>query len=617
MRRASGVICFHEVEHSILSDNEPHGIRCHSVIRRECEVLSLTTLKRKETQMAERAQAIAQRLPQKRTAWIALENHHRKIRQLHMRDLFAGDLKRGERMSAEDAGIYLDYSKNRITEQTIKLFTQLAVESGLQARIDSMFRGEKVNITQNRAAMHVALRSPRGTRAFVDGQNVAPQVQGVLDKMSLLCTRVRRADWKGHTGKPIRNIVNVGSGESALGPMMACEALKVYSDRSMSVRFVTSADRCDLAETLRDLDASETLFVICSRSFTEAETMTNANSARAWLVSGLGGDESSVRKHFLAVSQNVDAVVKFGIDAANIFPVWDWVGEHYSMDSTLGLSMMLAIGPENFRDLLNGFHQMDMHFLATPFERNIPVLMGLLTVWYVNFFGVQTMAVSPYEHYLSRFPAYVQQLTMGSNGKRITLIGTEVTQHTGPVYWGTPGTNGHHSFYQLILQGTTLIPCDIIAFAKSPNPDGRNHDLLLAHAFAQGEAMAFGKSADEVRADGTPDWLVPHRVCDGNRPSNTILVERLTPETLGKLICLYEHAVFTAGVIWNINSFDECGGEFGEELAHRILPELEAIDEPQVEHDSSTNALIRRYRRLKKQNDGTLSALISRPETYE
>lgn len=549
--------------------------------------------------MAENAQAIAQRFPPRRSAWIALENHYRKIRHLHMRDLFAEDSRRGERMSVEGAGIYLDYSKNRIADHTIKLLTQLAIESGLQARIDAMFRGERVNTTQNRAALHIALRSPRGTSAFVDGQNIAPQVQGVLDKMSLFCNRVRRAEWKGHTGKRIRNIVNIGSGPTALGPIMAYEALKVYSDRSMTFRFVANVDSSNFAENVRELDPSETLFIICSRSFTGSEIMTNACSARAWIVSGLGGDERSVAKHFVAVSQNADAIAKFGVEGTNLFPLWDWVGDHYSIESAVGLSTMLAIGPESFRELLSGFHQMDMHFLATPFDRNIPVLIGLLTVWYVNFFGVQTIAVLPYEHYLSGFPAYLQQLTMGSNGKRITLIGTEVTQPTGPVYWGETGTTGHHSFYQLIHQGTRLIPCEFIAFGKSPNQTGRLRDVLLANVFAQSEALAFGKSTDEVKAEGTPDWLVQHRVCNGNRPSNTILAERLTPETLGRLIALYEHAVFTQGVIWNINPFDEWGVEFGEELAQRLLPELEATEEPELRHDSSTNALIHRYRKLR------------------
>lgn len=503
-------------------------------------------------------------------------------------------------MALEGAGLYLDYSKNRITDHTIRLLIQLAVESGLHARIDAMFRGEKINITQNRAALHVALRSPRGATAFVDGQNVVPQVQGVFDKMSQFCNRVRRGDWSGHTGKRIRNVVNIGAGGSALGPAMAFEALKAYSDRSMTFRFISNVDSTDFFESIRDLDPSETLFIVCLHSSAAVETMANAYSARAWLVSGLGGDESSVPKHFVAVSANADAAVRFGISASNTFAQWDWVGEHYCLDSAVGLSTMLAIGPDHFRDLLNGFHQMDTHFLSAPLDRNIPVLIGLLTIWYVNFFGVETVAVLPYEEYLSRFPAYVQQLTMGSNGKRITLIGTEVTQPTGPVYWGAAGTNGQHLFHQLLLQGTRLIPCDIIAFGKSANPIGQHHDLLLANAFGQSEALAFGKSPEQVKAEGTPEWLVPHRVCDGNRPSNTILAEQLTPATLGKLIALYEHAVFTEGVIWNINSFDEWGVECAEELARRILPELATAMEPQLEHDSSTNALIRHYRKLRQ-----------------
>lgn len=555
--------------------------------------------------MAGRVETIPHLFLAKRSAWTALESHYRKIRSLHLRDLFADDPKRGENMAVEGAGIYLDYSKNRITDHTIKLLIQLSAESGLQARMDGMFRGEKINITQNRAVLHVALRAPRGASTFVDGQNVASQVQGVLDKMSLFCNRVRRGDWKGHSGKRIRSIVNIGTGGSALGPLMLYEALKAYSDRSMKCRFITNVDSGDLCESIRDLDPSETLFVVCSRSFASAETMANALSARAWLVSGLGGDESSVAKHFVAVSGNANAAVKFGIDAANIFALWDWVGGHYSIDSAVGLSTMLAIGPDHFRDLLSGFRQMDMHFMAAPFERNIPVLLGLLTLWYVNFFGVQSVAVLPYEQYLSRFPAYLQQLAMGSNGKRITLIGTEVTQPTGPVYWGEPGTNGQHSFYQLIHQGTRLIPCDFIAFGKSLNPLGRHHDLLLANAIAQSEALAFGKSPEHVKGEGTPDWLVPHRVHDGNRPSNMILAEQLTPESLGKLIALYEHSVFTQGVIWNINSFDEWGVELGEELAQRILLELEAATEPQLEHDSSTNALIRRYRKLRETKSGS------------
>ena len=546
--------------------------------------------------MAAHVHVMNERSQAKRTAWRALANHYRKMRGLHLRDLFAEDLGRGERMAAEGAGIYLDYSKNRVTDQTIKLLTQLAAESGLQPRIDAMFRGEKINITENRAALHVALRAPRGASIFVDGENVVPRVHAVLDKMTHFCNQVRSGDWKGHTGKRIRNIVNIGIGGSALGPVMAYEALKAYSDRTMTFRFVANVDGSDLAEGIRDLDPAETLFIICSKTFTTLETMTNASSARTWSLAGLGNDARSIARHFVAVSINADEVAKFGIDTANMFSTWDWVGGRYSIDSAVGLSTMLAIGAENFRAMLDGFHQMDMHFLATPFERNLPVLMGLLTVWYVNLFGVHAIAVLPYEQYLNRFPAYLQQLTMESNGKHVTLIGTEVTQFTGPVYWGEPGTNGQHSFYQSIHQGTNLIPCDFLAFGKSLRPMGRHHDLLLANAFAQTEALAFGKSAEQIRVEGIPDWLVPHRVFDGNRPSNTILAEQLSPETLGKLVALYEHSVFTQGVIWNINSFDQWGGELGKELAQRIVPELESTEDPKIEHDSSTNALIRRYR---------------------
>ena len=546
--------------------------------------------------MAAHVHVMNERSQAKRTAWRALANHYRKMRGLHLRDLFAEDLGRGERMAAEGAGIYLDYSKNRVTDQTIKLLTQLAAESGLQPRIDAMFRGEKINITENRAALHVALRAPRGASIFVDGENVVPRVHAVLDKMTHFCNQVRSGDWKGHTGKRIRNIVNIGIGGSALGPVMAYEALKAYSDRTMTFRFVANVDGSDLAEGIRDLDPAETLFIICSKTFTTLETMTNASSARTWSLAGLGNDARSIARHFVAVSTNADEVAKFGIDTANMFSTWDWVGGRYSIDSAVGLSTMLAIGAEHFRAMLDGFHQMDMHFLATPFERNLPVLMGLLTVWYVNLFGVHAIAVLPYEQYLNRFPAYLQQLTMESNGKHVTLIGTEVTQFTGPVYWGEPGTNGQHSFYQSIHQGTNLIPCDFLAFGKSLRPMGRHHDLLLANAFAQTEALAFGKSAEQIRIEGIPDWLVPHRVFDGNRPSNTILAEQLSPETLGKLVALYEHSVFTQGVIWNINSFDQWGDELGKELAQRIVPELESTEDPKIEHDSSTNALIRRYR---------------------
>jgi glucose-6-phosphate isomerase len=550
--------------------------------------------------MAAHLQAISQRFQAKRTAWRALENHYRKVRGLHLRDLFANDRARGEHMAAEGAGIYLDYSKNRITDHTVKLLIQLADESGLQARIDAMFRGEKINITENRAALHVALRAPRGASVFLDGENVVPRVHAVLDKMTHLCNRVRSGDWKGHTGKRIRNVVNIGIGGSALGPVMAYEALKPYSDRTMTFRFVANVDHSDFAEGVRDLDPSETLFIVCSKTFATLETMTNARSARAWSLAAFGEDKKSIAQHFVAVSTNADEAAKFGIDPTNMFGVWDWVGGRYSIGSAIGLSTMLAIGPENFRGMLDGFHQMDMHFLATPFERNLPVLMGLLTVWYVNLFGAQTIVVLPYDQYLHRFPAYLQQLTMESNGKHITLIGTKVTQLTGPVYWGEPGTNGQHSFYQLIHQGTGLIPCDFVLFGKSLDPIGSQRDMLLANAFAQTEALAFGKSAEQVRAEGTPDWLIPHRVFEGNRPSNTILAEQLSPATLGKLVALYEHSVFVQGVIWNINSFDQWGVELGKDLARRIIPELESTEEPMLEHDSSTNELIRRYRKLKK-----------------
>ena len=550
--------------------------------------------------MAVHTQPISQHLQGKRSAWRALASHYRKIREVHLRKFFADDPLRGQRMTAEGVGIYLDYSKNRVTDQTIKLLIQLAAESGLQARIDAMFRGEKINITENRAALHVALRAPRRASVFVDGENVVPRVHAVLDRMTQFCNRVRSGEWKGHTGKRIRNIVNIGIGGAALGPVMAYEALRTYSDRTIAFRFIANIDSSDFVEAVRDLDPSETLFIVCSNSFTTLETMTNAYSARAWLLAGLGDDKSSIAQHFVAVSTNADEVVKFGIPTVNMFGVLDSVGGRFSIDSAIGLSTMLAIGADKFRAMLDGFHHMDMHFLATPFERNIPVLMGLLTVWYVNLFGVQTIALLPYEQYLSRFPAYLQHLTMESNSKHVTLIGTEVTQSTSPVYWGESGTNGQYSFSQLIHQGTSLVPCDFLAFGKSLNPMGRHHDMLLANAFAQAEALAFGKSAEQVRAEGSPDWLVPHRVCDGNRPSNMILAEQLSPETLGKLVALYEHSVFTQGVIWNINSFDQWGVELGTDLAQRIIPELESAAEPVLEHDSSTNALIRRYRNFRK-----------------
>jgi len=535
----------------------------------------------------------------KRKAWKNLQTHYKKVRNLHLRNLFADDPKRGDRMTAEAVGLFLDYSKNRITEETIKLLIELAEESGLQSRIGAMFRGEKINTTEKRAVLHVALRAPKGASIVVDGGNVVRQVHNVLDKMAQFSNRLRSGEWKGHTGKRIRNVINIGIGGSDLGPVMAYEALKHYSDRTMTFRFVSNVDSTDFAEAVQDVDPSETLFIVSSKTFTTLETMTNAHTARAWSLKGLGGDEKSVAKHFVAVSTNAAEVAKFGIDTANMFEFWDWVGGRYSMDSAIGLSTMLAIGADNFRAMLDGFHQMDEHFRTAPFERNLPVLMGLLALWYNDFFGTQTVAVLPYEQYLKRFPAYLQQLTMESNGKHVTLDGAEVTYATGPVYWGEPGTNGQHSFYQLIHQGTRLIPCDFIAFNKALNPLGRHHDMLLANVFAQTEALAFGKTPEQVKAEGTPDWLVPHRVFEGNRPSNTILAERLTPETLGKLVALYEHIVFTQGTIWQINSFDQWGVELGKVLAQRIIPELEGQTEPALGHDSSTNNLIRRYRKHK------------------
>jgi glucose-6-phosphate isomerase len=536
----------------------------------------------------------------KRKAWRGLRTHYRKVREVHLRNLFADDSKRGERMTAEAGGLYLDYSKNRITDDTVRLLVELAEESGLESRIEAMFRGEKINTTEKRAVLHVALRSPKGASIVVDGENVVPQVHAVLDRMAEFSGRVRSGEWKGHTGKRIRNVINIGIGGSDLGPVMAYEALKHYSERAMTFRFVSNIDSTDFAEAVRDLDPSETLFIVSSKTFTTLETMTNAHSARAWSLDGLGGDAKSVAKHFVAVSTNAAEVARFGIDTANMFGFWDWVGGRYSMDSAIGLSTMLAIGPDNFRAMLEGFHQMDEHFRNTPFERNLPVLMGLLGVWYNDFFGAQTVAVLPYEQYLRRFPAYLQQLTMESNGKRVTLDGTEVSYATGPIYWGEPGTNGQHSFYQLIHQGTRLIPCDFIAFGQPLNQLGRHHDMLVANVFAQTEALAFGKTPEQVKAEGTPDWLVPHRVFEGNRPSNTILAGRLTPEILGNLVALYEHSVFTQGTIWQINSFDQWGVELGKALAQRMIPELESKTEPTLGHDSSTNSLIRRYRRLKE-----------------
>ena len=535
-----------------------------------------------------------------RPSWKALESHHQKVRQSHLRKLFADDPKRGERLTTEAVGLYLDYSKNRITDETLKLLLQLAEESGLRARIDAMFRGDKINITENRAVLHVALRAPRSASIVVDGENVVPQVHAVLDKMADFSNRVRSGTWKGHTGKRIRNVINIGIGGSDLGPVMAYEALKYYSGRAMSFRFVSNVDGTDFAEAVRDLDPAETLFIVSSKTFTTLETMTNAHTARDWSLKGLGGDVKAVAKHFVAVSTNAAKVSEFGIDTVNMFEFWDWVGGRYSMDSAIGLSTMLAIGPENFRSMLDGFHEMDEHFRTAPFERNLPVLLGLLTVWYTDFFGAETVAVLPYEQYLKRFPAYLQQLTMESNGKHVTLDGTEVDYPTGPIYWGEPGTNGQHSFYQLIHQGTRLIPCDFIAFVKTLNPLGRHHDMLLANVFAQTEALAFGKTPEQVKAEGTPDWLVPHRVFEGNRPSNTILAEKLTPNSLGKLVALYEHSVFTQGTIWNIDSFDQWGVELGKVLAQRIIPELESKAEPELRHDSSTNNLIRRYRNSRR-----------------
>jgi glucose-6-phosphate isomerase len=536
-------------------------------------------------------------------AWQALEAHYPKVRELHLRKLFADDAKRGERMTAEAVGIYFDYSKHCITNETLGLLLQLAEESGLRARIDAMFRGEKINVTENRAVLHVALRAPKGQSIMVDCQDVVPHIHVVLDKMAGFSNRVRSGEWKGHTGKRIRNVINIGIGGSDLGPVMAYEALRYYSQRDLTFRFVSNIDGTDFAEATRDLDAEETLFIISSKTFATLETMTNAHTARDWALKTLK-DSAAVARHFVAVSTNAAEVTKFGIDTANMFEFWDWVGGRYSMDSAIGLSTMIAIGPEHFRAMLDGFHQMDEHFRTAPFERNLPVLMGLLGLWYNNFFGAQTIAVLPYEQYLKRFPAYLQQLTMESNGKHVTLAGTEVDYQTGPIYWGEPGTNGQHSFYQLIHQGTKLIPCDFIGFLRPLNPLGRHHDLLFANMFAQAEALAFGKTSQEVQAEGTPAWLAPHRTFEGNRPSSTILLERLTPEALGKLIALYEHSVFTEGAIWSIDSFDQWGVELGKALAARIIPELEPGDESQLTHDSSTNALIRRYGRAKEPSHG-------------
>jgi len=536
----------------------------------------------------------------KKQAWQKLQSHYEQVQSRHLRELFAEDPSRGTRLTAEGAGLFLDYSKNRITEETLNLLIQLAEESDLRQRTTAMFTGEKINITEKRAVLHIALRAPKGASILVDGKNVVPEVHAVLDKMTAFANRVRSGEWKGHTGKRIKNVVNIGIGGSDLGPVMAYEALRDYSDRSMTFRFVSNVDSTDFAEAVHDLEPAETLFVVSSKTFTTLETMTNAHTARSWSLAGLGSDESSVARHFVAVSTNAAEVAKFGIDTANMFGFWDWVGGRYSMDSAIGLSTMLAIGPENFQAMLSGFHQMDEHFRTAPFSQNLPALLGLLGVWHANFFGAQTVAVLPYEQYLKRFPAYLQQLTMESNGKHVTLAGTTVNYATGPIYWGEPGTNGQHSFYQLIHQGTHLIPCDFIAFAQTLNPLGRHHDMLMANVFAQTEALAFGKTPEQVKSEGTADWLVPHRVFQGNRPSNTILADRLTPEVLGKLVALYEHAVFTQGTIWQINSFDQWGVELGKALAQKIIPELESATEPALKHDSSTNNLIQRYRKSKK-----------------
>ena len=539
----------------------------------------------------------------KRPAWKALAAHHKKIEKLHLRKLFANDPERGERLTVDAAGLYLDYSKNRITNQTVKLLVQLAKESKLSEQIAAMFSGEKINLTENRAVLHVALRAPKGSTIIVDGKNVVSEVHAVLDKMAAFSERVRSGKWKGHTGKRIRNIINIGIGGSDLGPVMAYEALKHYSERSLTFHFVSNVDGIDLVEATRDLDPAKTLFIVSSKTFTTLETMTNAQSARDWLLKGLGGDPKSVARHFVAVSTNAEKVSAFGIDTANMFGFWDWVGGRYSMDSAIGLSTMLAVGSDNFRALLKGFHEVDEHFRTAPFEKNLPVLMGLLAVWNNDFLEAQTVAVLPYEQYLKRFPAYLQQLTMESNGKHVTLAGKKVNYQTGPVYWGEPGTNGQHSFYQLIHQGTWLIPCDFIAFGHALTPLGRHHDILLANVFAQAEALAFGKNAEEVKAEGTPDALVAHRVFEGNRPSNVILADRLTPEVLGKLVALYEHSVFTQGVIWDIDSFDQWGVELGKVLAQRIVLEIEREAAPRLKHDSSTNTLIRHYRKMKRSKE--------------
>jgi glucose-6-phosphate isomerase len=533
-----------------------------------------------------------------RPAWQALQRHYQEIKDVHLRQLFAADSHRGERLAMDEVGIYFDYSKHRITDETLRLLITLAEECRLRDRIDAMFRGDKLNITEDRAVLHVALRAPRGQSIVIDGEDVVPQVHAVLDRMAEFANHVRGGTWKGHTGKRIRNVINIGIGGSDLGPVMAFEALKAYSARDMTFRFVSNVDGTDFAEATRDLDPAETLFIISSKTFTTLETMANAQTARHWSLQALA-DEKAIARHFVAVSTNAEDVKAFGIDTANMFGFWDWVGGRYSMDSAIGLSTMLAIGPDHFRAMLDGFHAMDEHFRTAPFERNLPVLMGLLAIWYNDFFGAQTVAVLPYDQYLKRFPAYLQQLTMESNGKHVTLDGARVDYETGPIFWGEPGTNGQHSFYQLIHQGTKLIPCDFIGFGQTLNPLGNHHDLLMANVFAQTEALAFGKTPEEVEAEGTPERLIPHRTFEGDRPSTTILAERLTPEALGKLVALYEHSVFTQGVLWHIDSFDQWGVELGKVLAQRIIPELESAGEPRLGHDSSTNALIRRYRQFK------------------
>jgi glucose-6-phosphate isomerase len=540
-------------------------------------------------------------------AWQLLREHYGAIADVHLRQLFADDPVRGTRLTADAVGLYLDYSKHRVTDETLRLLLELAVERGLAERIEAMFTGRKINVTENRAVLHTALRAPKSARVVVDGEDVVPAVHAVLDRMTRFADDVRDGRWTGHTGRPIRNVVNIGIGGSDLGPVMAYEALRHYSRRDMTFRFISNVDATDFAEATRDLDPEETLFIVCSKTFTTLETLTNAHTARDWCIRALGSD-AAVRRHFVAVSTNAEKVAQFGIDTANMFEFWDWVGGRYSMDSAIGLSTMVAIGPMAFRDMLSGFHDMDEHFRTAPFAENLPVIMGLLAVWYADFFDVGTVAVLPYDQYLKRFPAYLQQLTMESNGKHVTLDGKSVDYHTSPVYWGEPGTNGQHSFYQLIHQGTSIIPCDFIAFATSLNPEGRHHDILIANALAQAEALAFGKTPDEVKADGTPDWLVPHRVFEGNRPSSTILADSLTPATLGKLVALYEHSVFTQGTIWGIDSFDQWGVELGKALAQRIIPELEDANEPPLSHDSSTTALIRWYRERRHHTDGVTHA---------